>query len=167
MRLSKFVAFHPTTDRHSHKSDQVAAQETETDTDTQVIGNKITEQLSSPHTESVVTLSQPDAALKAALQPKVEYRGTSVMDSFISDVQSSTVKQEETPTADHIQFKLRRRVCKKICQILHTEIGLKIAEAEKITLAFEQAIFNAYSDSISDYIRTIKTMCNKVKVRCR
>ena len=85
------------------------------------------------------------------------------LESLSSEMQSSTIKQEEL-TEEKIQFKMRRKVCKKIRAILHEELGLKLTEAEKYTLIFEQAVFTAFTDSIREYILAIKTICNRVRV---
>ncbi len=84
-------------------------------------------------------------------------------DCLSSEVQSSLVKQEE-PTPEQIQFKLRRKVCKKIRAILHEHLGLKLIEAEKYTLLFEQTVFSAFSTNIQEYIQVIKSVCCRVKV---
>lgn len=79
-------------------------------------------------------------------------------------MQSTTIKQEDTSSEDVIQFKLRRKVCKKIRSILYEELQVKLSEAEKYTIAFEQTVFRAYSDNTLEYIQAIKTVCNRVRV---
>lgn len=116
---------------------------------------------SSEATDNVSTHFTADPKQPIADKIKIEMPQ---MESLSSEIQSSTIKQEEL-TEEKIQFKMRRKVCKKIRAILHEELGLKLTEAEKYTLIFEQAVFTAFTESIREYIQAIKTICNRVRVR--
>jgi hypothetical protein len=123
--------------------------------------------LPSPPAESIMTISQSENINLDNETFKKDLMTASQMDSFVSDIQSTTVKQEDMPTEDRIKFKMRKKVCRKIRSILVNDLGLKIVEAERLTLDFEQAIFVAYSENTLEYIQAIKSICNKVKVADR
>lgn len=95
------------------------------------------------------------------IQPEIPVADRNV--SMSSENLRSTVKLEE-PNAEEVQFKLRRKVCKKIRSILHEELGMKLKEAEEYTLAFEQSVYAAFNANIQDYIQAIKAVCNRVRV---
>lgn len=116
---------------------------------------KLTSKPSSGSTADQVQSVEPIIPIEAPI--------VASFDCLSSEVQSSLIKQEE-PTAEQIQFKLRRKVCKKIRAILHEHLGLKLAEAERYTLLFEQTVFSAFSTNIQEYIQVIKSVCSRVKV---
>lgn len=105
-------------------------------------------ELVSPPTESLLSPSEP------VQQP---------LDNNASEFQSTTVKLEDTGSREGVQFRLRRKVCRKIRAILVDHLSVKISHAESITLSFEEAIFRACPE-LSEYIQAIKTACSRVKV---
>lgn len=109
------------------------------------------------------TESTTDQVENCLQELKIDIPVPSRNETLSSDINTSTVKLED-PTVEEIQFKMRRRVCKKIRSILHEKQGLKLAEAEKYTLCFEQAVFTAFNSSIREYIQAIKSVCSRVKV---
>lgn len=119
------------------------------------------------------TASPPSEALLSQSQDqsqscKIEQVGVSQIISkvstFCSDFQSTTVKQEETQTPEQILLKLRKKVCRKILQILTKELNLGMMDSQDLAIKFETTIFNAFSNDSVQYLLAVKTVCNRVRV---
>lgn len=87
------------------------------------------------------------------------------VDIFYSDVQSSTIKQEEAQTTEQIMIKLRKKICRKVFQILTKELKLGIMDSQEIVVKFEAVIFSVFPDDTAQYISAVKNICNRIRVR--
>lgn len=119
--------------------------------------------ISSPQTESVPSMSQEQLTKMESYQqpPLVKHNSQ----SFISDAQSSTIKQEETSSPEQIRLKIRRKVCRKIFEILTKEFKIGNLEAQNMVVSFEEAVYRVYFDSDTEYMQAIKAVCNRVRVQ--
>lgn len=125
------------------------------------IQNLQVQESQSPPQESILT--ETESQYPCRLVQGKDADNSKPQGSLISDHQSTTVKLEDSPSESGIQFKLRKKVCKKIRSILVDSLGVKVSEAEYLTLTFEQTIFSAFGEPQA-YIQAIKAVCNSVKV---
>lgn len=86
------------------------------------------------------------------------------VNTVCSDFHSSTLKQEEEQTPEQFMIKLRKKVCRKIFQILTKELGQGIMDSQDVVVSFESAIFKVFSNNNVEYLQAVKTVCNKVRV---
>lgn len=115
----------------------------------------------SPHSE---TLHSQSHELSCKLEAIPTSQMKSKNDTFYSDVQSSTVKQEENQTPEQIILKLRKKVCRKIFQILTKELNLGNLDSQELVIQFETALHSAYPAGDLQYLQAVKAVCNRVRV---
>lgn len=115
----------------------------------------------SPQSEDVQSHSQENCV---KIEQVITSDVRSKIDTFYSDMQSSTVKMEDTQSPEQIMIKLRKKVCRKIFQILIKELNFGIMDSQELVVNFEAAIYSVFPQDNTKYLFAVKTICNKVRV---
>lgn len=108
-------------------------------------------------------------AQRKAVEPKPLSRaktaGKSELPETDSDSQKVQVKLEE-PEANCEQSlvpRLRRKILRKVYQILHHELGVENKEAQEIAIRFEEKVFTAFPNA-QPFVFAVKTVCQRLRV---
>lgn len=76
------------------------------------------------------------------------------------------VKLEENEENREQEFtmKLRKKICRKIFDILHVEIGVDTKKAQEATIEFEEKVYTAFPVP-KDFVSAVKTIFKRMRVK--